>query len=131
MKRIVESFDEFHTNTFTGKEVADHVKSITPEESDIPDFFIDEYILPNDGWKIQNLKIEDLLKSDPHLKEYIDSGENRYESADSDYGDYVPYPEEVEEYIVVYNNEGLDGYSRISELVRQNETTVTAYVLNK
>ena len=54
-------------NTFTGKEVADHIKYITPEESDIPDYFISKYILPNDGWKNTPIKLKDLLKSSTNI----------------------------------------------------------------
>ena len=50
-------------NTFTGKEVADHIEYITPEESDIPDYFINKYILPNDGWKNKPIKLKDLLSA--------------------------------------------------------------------
>ena len=56
-------------NTFTGQEVADHIEYITPEESDVPDYFIDKFILPNDGWKNKPIKLKDLLK-DKDFKDY-------------------------------------------------------------
>ena len=65
-------------NTFTGQEVADHIKYITPEESDVPDYFIDKYILPNDGWKNKPIKLKDLLK-DRDFRDYYKSGEERYD----------------------------------------------------
>ena len=61
-------------NTFTGQEVANHIEYITPDSSDIPDHFIDKYILPNNGWKNKSIKLKDLLK-DRDFKEYYKSGE--------------------------------------------------------
>lgn len=108
-------------NTFTGEEVAQHIKDITPEESDIPDYFIDEFIKPNDGWVLKQINLKELL-NDKNFKEYYDSGDERYEdeevNADDLYND-----------LVVYNGELLDGYSRAAKMIRSGEKVAGAFVL--
>ena len=100
-------------NTFTGKEVADHIKYITPEESDIPDYFISKYILPNDGWKNTPIKLKDLLK-DRDFKEYYKSGEERYD-------EYEVSGDDLYQELVIYKGQLLDGYSRAARLIDEME----------
>jgi len=108
-------------NTFTGQEVADHIEYITPEESDVPDYFIDKYILPNDGWKNKPIKLKDLLK-DRDFKDYYKSGEERYE-------DWEVSGDDLYQELVVYKGKLLDGYSRATRMLRAGEKTAGAYVL--
>jgi len=106
---------------YTGDEVAQHIKDITPEEGDIPEYFINKYIKPNDGWKMTDIKLKDLLK-DKDFKEYYNSGEERYDD-DEIAGDDL-YNE-----LVVYKGQLLDGYSRASKMLRDGEKTAGAFVL--
>ena len=108
-------------NTFTGKEVADHIEYITPEESDIPDYFINKYILPNNGWKNKPIKLKDLLK-DRDFKEYYKSGEERYD-------EYEVSGDDLYQELVVYKGQLLDGYSRAARMLRNGEKTAAAFVL--
>ena len=110
-------------NTFTGQEVANHIEYITPDSSDIPDHFIDKYILPNNGWKNKSIKLKDLLK-DRDFKEYYKSGEERYD-------EYEVSGDDLYQELVVYKGQLLDGYSRASRMLRQGEKTAAAFVLEK
>ena len=105
-------------NTFTGQEVADHIKYITPEDSDVPDYFIDKYILPNNGWKNKPIKLKDLLK-DRDFKEYYKSGEERYD-------EYEVSGDDLYQELVVYKGQLLDGYSRAARMLRNGEKTAGA-----
>jgi len=119
----VKLFEEFITenNTFTGDEVAQYIEDITPEESDVPDYFIDKFIKPNDGWELKEIKLKDLLK-DRDFKEYYNSGEERYDEYEVD-------PDDLYNDLVVYKGTLLDGYSRASKMLRDGEKTAGAYVL--
>ena len=108
-------------NTFTGKEVADHIEYITPEESDVPDYFISKYILPNNGWKNTTIKLKDLLK-DKDFKEYYKSGEERYDQ-------YEVSGDDLYQELVVYKGQLLDGYSRAARMLRLGEKIAAAFVL--
>jgi len=110
-------------NTFTGQEVANHIEYITPESSDIPDYFIDKYILPNNGWKNKSIKLKDLLK-DKDFKEYYKSGEERYD-------EYEVSGDDLYQELVVYKGQLLDGYSRAARMLRSGEKTAAAFVLEK
>lgn len=131
MKKYIKLFEEFINESmqYTGKEVARYVKDITPDDSDIPKYFIKKYIRPNDGWVIRMVKIKDLLKSDPDVKEYVDSGIDRYEDDPDIY--YEPAEDELYNPIVVHKGEVLDGYSRIAKLHSMGIKEVEAYVLDK
>ena len=122
MKRI-KLFEQFinEYNKFTGDEVAQHIEDITPDESDIPDYFIDKFIKPNNGWELKQIKLKDLLK-DRDFKDYYNSGEERYDEYEVD-------PNDLYNDLVVYKGKLLDGYSRASKMLRDGEKTAGAYVL--
>lgn len=113
---IIENY-----NTYTGDEVAQHVKDITPDESDIPDYFIDKYIKPNDGWVLKKINLKKLLKTDKSFAEYYNSGEVRYHDDEVNYKD-------LDNELVVYKGTLLDGYSRASTLIRIGDKTAYAYI---
>ena len=106
---------------FSGEYVSNYVKEITPDKDDIPFFFINKYIRPNDGWKLVDIELSSLL-SDPSFSEYIESEYQRYDENESDYNDlYQP--------LVVYKGELLDGFNRASTLMRNGEISTQAFVL--
>jgi len=115
------------TNIKTAKEIADYIKFITPDESDIPDYYIDLVLKSNKLFKLQTIQIKDLLQADENLRDYVESGEDRYADRDSD-NEYVPYPEELDNPIVVFNGEVIDGYSRTAKHVALGDPTIQAYV---
>ena len=122
MKHI-KLFEQFinEFNTFTGDEVAQYIEDITPDASDIPDYFIDKFIKPNDGWINKEIKLKDLLK-DRDFKDYYNSGEERYDEYEVD-------PDDLYNELVVYKGQLLDGYSRAAKMIRDGEKTAGAYVL--
>lgn len=87
MKHL-QTFENFSQkdDMYSDEYVIDLIKNITPEETDIPDYFI-EKLIKGRKFKRMTLKIEDLLKSDASFKEYIDSKERRYDEEDIDRDD--------------------------------------------
>ena len=131
MKQYVPLFEEFEfvanapcgaKQIWTGEEVAQHIIDITPEEHDIPEFFISKYIIPN-NFKLQKFQIKTLLDTDPSFKEYFDGNEERYPEESDHYPDL-----NIENEIVVFNGELLDGYSRVTELIKLGMETTCAFV---
>ena len=126
-KDLLDKMDESfvnESNTYSGKEVAQHIKDITPEESDIPDYFINKYIKPNNGWKIEQVDLKKLLKTDKDFAEYYKSGDIRYE--DDEVSEW-----DLDQELVVYKGELLDGYSRASAMLRRGDRKANAFVLDK
>ena len=117
MKKKTQELKE----SWTGQEVADHIKYITPDDSDVPDYFIDKYILPNDGWQNKPIKLKNLLK-DKDFKAYYKSGEERYD-------DYEVAADDLYQELVVYKGQLLDGYSRAARMLRNGEKTAAAFVI--
>lgn len=116
-----ESILEEKEKIYSGREVNRYIKDITPEESDIPDYFMNNFIAPR-KFRIQKVKIGDLLKSDPSFKEYYDSEDDRYE--DEEYMDH----NDLYNYATIVDGEVMDGYNRMSVLKRGGEDFVDAYV---
>jgi hypothetical protein len=117
MKKKTQELKE----SWTGQEVADHIKYITPDDSDVPDYFIDKYILPNDGWQNKPIKLKNLLK-DRDFKDYYKSGEERYD-------DYEVAADDLYQELVVYKGQLLDGYSRAARMLKNGEKTAAAFVI--
>lgn len=108
------------------KEIIAYISQITPEESDVPDYFFEQIKKSGKKFELKRVKIQDLLKKDKSLDEYVKSGEIRYgEDGESD---YEPYPEDIHQPIVVFNGEVVDGYSRTAEHFRMGEEYIDAYV---
>jgi predicted DNA-binding transcriptional regulator YafY len=120
MKHI-KLFEEFITESqiYSGKQVNQHIKDITPEESDLPDYFMKKMIQPR-KFRIEKINLKDLLK-DSSFKEYYDSKEKRYD-------DDEVSPRDLDLELVVVDGELMDGYSRASELLRRGEKEADAYV---
>lgn len=117
------SFNDFNLleyNKYTGEEVADYIEEITPDDSDIPDYFIDTYIKPNDNWILTNIKLKDLLK-DNTFRHYYKSGEVRYE--DDEYSE-----DDLSQPLVIFKGNLLDGYSRASVMLRRGDKITRAFI---
>jgi hypothetical protein len=110
--------------TYTAKEIVDYVTQIsdTPE-ADVPDYYFDLILKAGAKFVKKTLKIADLLAKDKSLEEYVKSGEDRYEDSD-----YEPSHKELENPVVIYKGEVIDGYNRISTKYRNDEKEVEAYV---
>ena len=110
----------------SAQEIVDYIKQITPNESDVPDYFISQVLRSDKKFKKELLSIKDLLRQDRHLKDYVDSGEERY-GADQE-GDYEPHWIELNNPIVVFDGEVVDGYSRVAAHVQNGEDQIYGYV---
>jgi hypothetical protein len=121
----MKTFEQFlNEQIYTAKEICDYMTEIsdTPE-TDIPDYYMDVIKNANAKFELKTLKIDDLLAQDESLKEYVMSGEDRYEDSD-----YEPSWEELQNPIVVYKGEVIDGYNRTAVLYRSGEKEIQAYV---
>jgi hypothetical protein len=116
--QLNESMDS--DKVFSGEEVNRHIESITPNESDIPDWFMDKIIAPR-TFKVEEISLDDLLNTDSSFKEYFESGEERYDQDEM-------YREELYQELVVVDGILLDGYNRASTLLRMGENNAYAFV---
>jgi hypothetical protein len=110
----------------SGQEIADYIEEITPDESDIPDFFISQVLKSKKKFVKKRVKISEVLAADPDVKTYVDSGEERY-GEDSE-SDYEPHWKDLENPIVIFNGEVIDGYSRLSAKFHAGEKEIDAWV---
>ena len=122
--KLVESVDT--ERIWTGKEVNQHIKDITPSVHDVPDYYMDK-LIKHRNFKIQQIDLNNLLATDPSFKEYYDSGESRYEDATEE-DDHMPHPDDIDYEIVVVDGELLDGYNRVSSLLRMGEKTTYGFL---
>lgn len=118
--QLNESLDS--ERVFSGEEVNRHIESITPDESNLPGYFMNTLIKPR-KFKIQQVDLNKLLNTDPDFKAYYDDGdfEDRYEYDDLD-------PEGLYTELVVVDGELLDGYNRASMLLHKGESYAYAFV---
>jgi hypothetical protein len=130
--RNLRHFQEFvgesygDPQTMSANAIADYITNVTPDESDVPDYFISQIKKSGKTFELKSLSIEELLKTDSSLREYVESGEERYGS-DSE-SDYEPDPDDINYPIVVFNGEVVDGYSRTSAHYQAGEKFIEAYV---
>lgn len=121
----MKTFEQFlNEQIYTAKEICDYMTEIsdTPE-TDIPDYYMDVINRENAKFELKTLKITDLLANDKSLEEYVMSGEDRYEDSN-----YEPTWDELQNPIVVYKGEVIDGYNRTGTLYRSGEKEIEAYV---
>lgn len=110
----------------TAEEINDYLREITPEDSDVPDYSMEQIKKSGKKFELKTIEIPTLLQGDPSLREYVMSGEERYgEEGESD---YEPHEDELDTPIVVFNGEVVDGYSRTSTLYHRGVTKIKAWV---
>jgi len=112
-----------NTLTKSSPEIVEYIKFITPEESDIPDYFIQLILADNSTFTLKNIRIDTILDNDPGAKEYVLSEEERYDEE----SEYQPTHEELYHPIVIFNNEVYDGFSRLSHFYHSGEKTIETY----
>jgi len=114
------------STSMSAKEVCDYIAELTPSDSDVPDYFIDQVKKSGKRFHLETVNIEELLKKDKSLAEYVKSGEIRYgEDGESD---LEPYDDELDYPIVIFKGEVIDGYSRTSTLYSRGVKTIKAYI---
>ena len=125
MKNIKIKFEEFlnESDIFTAKDIISYITDLETPENDIPDYYFDLIKKANTKFELKTVNIEDLLRRDASLKEYVDSKEDRYENSE-----YPPHEDDLSNPIVIFNGEVIDGYNRTSKNYRNGEKTVDAYV---
>jgi hypothetical protein len=106
-----------------GSEVWKHIVDITPNRADVPTSFKKD-IVGRTFKRVNDFDIKSLLKTDRDFKDYYDSGEERYD-------DDEVAKDDLSNRIVVVDGTLLDGYSRVSALLRNGEKTAYAFVTEK
>jgi len=83
--------------------------------------FTKKQIQANDNYSLRELNIQDLIKNDPDLKEYVDANEQRYDGE----RDFFNLDNPI---VVGSNGEIIDGMNRILTLLSNGETMIRGYV---
>jgi hypothetical protein len=110
----------------TADQINRYMSEVTPDESDVPDYFMSLIKKSGKKFELKTVKIKDLLDADKSLEEYVLSGEIRYgENGESE---YEPFEDELDNPIVIFNGEVVDGYSRTSTLYHRDVKTIQAWV---
>lgn len=122
MKSLIKKIlnEGVRDNFYTGKDVINHITDITPNEEDLPRYFMDNLIKPR-KFELKKISLLDLVNSDSSFKEYYESGEERYDYDEVD-------TENLNYELVVVDGELLDGYSRASSLLNNGTTETWAFV---
>ena len=118
---ILEHF--FDPNkVFSGAYVNKYIKNITPNEDDLPTWFMNTLIAPR-KFKLKEIELRDLLATDSDFKDYYDEGtvEDRYEFDEVN-------PQDINQELVIVDGVLVDGYNRASMLLKNNEDKATAFV---
>lgn len=121
---IIDNFNktlnENNENIFSGTFVNKHIKSLTTDHNDLPDYFMKNIIKPK-KFKIKEIDLLNLLQTDVSFKEYYEHGKNRYEDDEVHHDDLYSL-------IVVVDGELMDGYNRSSELLKNGITKTMGFV---
>jgi len=117
------------TSTFSGRDIVNYIVSLTPDEDMVVESWLTEYVLPN-TWELKTISLSQVLK-DLAFKEYWEATKSEED---------LRYNEELEELtfedyvqpIVLYQDKKetllIDGYSRATRHLWNNETYIKAYV---
>lgn len=127
VKRFQEFHNELNKSILTGKEVSEYIIDITPNEEDIPHFFLN--IIKKHNFELKEISILSLLGMDPSFKEYYDAHDidnSRYSDFDIENG--IIHEDDIYNPIVIVDNEILDGYNRVTILGKRGERYIKAYI---
>jgi hypothetical protein len=118
---LLEDSRRFMTTT----EIIDYITNITPDHSDVPDYFFKLMREANLKYELKRVDIREGMKNDSSLSEYIQSGEMRYQDDDEL---EEPHPDELNHPIVIFQDEVVDGYSRCATHYHSGDYMISAYV---
>ena len=115
--------NESEGNIESAESIAELIINSTHEEENIPHYFIDKILTSGKQFILTKLRISDILESDEAVAEYVEAGEERYEDLDYDYelGG-------VDQPIIIFEGEVLDGYNRILVNYQNGEEFINAWV---
>jgi len=123
IKSYFEFINESNNKIYDSRFIIDYIKDISDNpETDVPDYYFTLIKKANAKFKKETIDIKDLLKKDKSLKEYVDSKEDRYEDSE-----YQPYDDELDNPIVIFKGEVIDGYNRTSTKFHKGEKAIEAY----
>ena len=123
----VKTYESFLIEkTMSSDKMINYIKSLTPSDSDHPDYSLDLVKRSGKSFELKTLKVKDVMKMDQNVRNYVMSGEVRYgEGGESD---LVPYDDELDNPIVIFNNQVIDGYSRTATYYRKGINNIQAWV---
>ena len=120
----IMTFLEHSSNRLSSEEIIEYIKKVSDNPvTTIPDYFLTLIEREGCDFELRKLRIEDLLESDPDLREYVEGDEDRYEGEN-----YVPHYSEINNPIVILNGEVIDGYNRTLVKYQSGEEFIDAYV---
>jgi hypothetical protein len=120
----IMTFLEHSSNRLSSEEIIDYIKKVSDNPvTTIPDYFLTLIEREGRDFELREMRIEDLLESDPDLREYVENDADRYEEED-----YVPHYDEIDNPIVILNGEVMDGYNRTLVKYQSGEEFIDAYV---
>ena len=127
--KLFEEFTTESTNTSSARDIINYIKDLTPSDSDHPDYFLSLVKKSGKSFVLKTLKVKDVIKMDKDVESYVKSGEVRY----GEYGEYgesdlVPDDDDLDNPIVIFNGEVIDGYSRISTHYHKGIDNINAWV---
>jgi len=112
----------------TAEEICDYIREITPNEDDVPDFFLNMITTANAKFELKRVNIQDVIENDIDVQDYVKGSGDRYEDADEFSDDFVPHWSDLDKPIVIFNNIVLDGYNRLLVKSSNDETEIDAWV---
>lgn len=120
----IMTFLEHSSNRLSSEEIIEYIKTVSDNPvTTIPDHFLTLIERKGCDFELRKLRIEDLLESDPDLREYVENDADRYEEED-----YIPHHSEIDNPIVILNGEVMDGYNRTLVKYQSGEEFIDAYV---
>jgi hypothetical protein len=125
--KYVKTYEGFlFEGTKSANDIISYIKSLTPDDSDHPDYFIGLIKKSGKSFELKTLDIKDVMKMDKDLEEYVKSGEVRY--GEGGVSDLEPYDDELDNPIVIFDGYVVDGYSRTSTLYKRGVKNIQAWV---
>lgn len=118
--RFKEFIKEKKSEIYGSGYVNRYIKDITDDKDRLPEWFMNVLVKPR-KFKIEKMRIDDVLKNDPDLYEYYIGGEQRYDEDEVN-------PDDLYNYVTIVDNVVVDGYNRISTLKRLGEEYVYGFV---
>lgn len=126
-EQFLQQLREDQEETISAEEVANHIEKLTPDKHDLPHHFIDLVLKSKKTFVKKSMPIDEILKMDPDAAEHVKMGKSRYGQDDSA-SYYKPADKELYDPIVILDGNVIDGWSRLTTLVKNGEKNVNVYI---